>query len=361
MNLNKKPIYRSTFVMLLLIFPIIIFGKLYQFKLLNGYAFGIINRIIEWLPTEIIPTDNSYAFPLQFYRVFSFLPFDTALEWAIFWAIVMNIIFFIILLKKYKTYTMQEYIFIYASMFILDVFVFNINKDLVQCLVLLLVFFAMNLKCSNRLKIFLAALILGIESIYFRSYYILGAATSIMVYFILSIFIKKDKKKKTSTILSIISVLILLFLMIFAAQYIAPEAYEQLIGRRDTIAEDLDANTVISDWLPGDGYSNYCINYIINMFRICFPLELLLKGIKYIPFVIYQIYLAINIIKSMRHINKKHLANLSFIIGYWLMMFASESDFGTLVRHQAILLPFYLDMIKDNIRYKESRKSNEKN
>lgn len=358
MEHKRKPIYIVTFIMLLLMFPIIIFGKYYQFNMLNGYAFGIINRIINWLPTDIIPPDNSYAFPLTFYRLFRFLPFETAFEWAIFWSIIMNIIFFIILLNKYKLYTFGEYIFIYASMFILDVFVFNINKDLVQCLVLLLVFFALNVKCSNILKIIFIIIILGIESIYFRSYYILGAATTIIVFFVLSLL---GKKKKTSVLLSLFIIISMLFTMIYISQYIVPSSYDELISRRDTLAEDLDANTVIVDWIPGDSYSNYCINYTINMIRMSFPIELLLKGIKYIPFVIYQIYLAISIIKGIRHINKKHLANLSFIIGYWLMMFASESDFGTLVRHQAILLPFYIDMIKDNIKYKELRKQNEQN
>ena len=358
MESKRKPIYRVTFVMLLMIFPIIILGKFYQFNMLNEYAFGIINRILDWLPTDVIPTDNSYAFPLKFYRFFSFVPFTTPLEWAIFWAVIMNIIFFIIFLKKYKTYSFEEYIFIYASMFILDVFVFNINKDLVQCLMLLLIFLIMNLKIPDWIKILLASVVLFIESIYFRPYYIFGAVTCIIVYCVLSIFTKKNKNKKSSALISAIIILSLLFLVIYIAQYIKPDAYQQLIGRRDTIAEDLDAKTVISDWIPGDGYYNYCINYIINLFRMCFPLELLFKGIKYLPFVIYQIYLAINIIKNMRHINKKKLANASFIMGYWLMMFASESDFGTLVRHQAILLPFYLDMIREN---KEKRKNREKN
>ncbi len=68
MESKRKPIYRVTFVMLLMIFPIIILGKFYQFNMLNEYAFGIINRILDWLPTDVIPTDNSYAFPLKFYR-----------------------------------------------------------------------------------------------------------------------------------------------------------------------------------------------------------------------------------------------------------------------------------------------------
>lgn len=361
MNHKTKPINRVTFIMLLLIFPIIIFGELYQFNILSSNAFGIINRIINWLPTDIIPIDNSYSFPLRFYRLLRFLPFKTPLEWAIFWSIIMNVIFFIIFLKKYKTYTIQEYIFIYASMFILDVFVFNINKDLVQSLILLIIFIITNLKIPDWLKILLAALILVIESIFFRSYYVLGAATTLIVYFILLNFTKYNNKKKNSIVFSSILILICLFSIIFIAQYIAPEAYNQLIGRRDTVVEDLDANTVISDWLPGNGYLNYCINYTINMFRMSFPIELLIKGIKYIPFVIYQIYLTVNIIKGIKNINKKHLSNLSFIIGYWLMMFASESDFGTLVRHQATLLPFYLDMIKDNIYNKELRNNSEKN
>ena len=142
----KKKIYKDTILYLLFIFPIIIIAKYYQFNMLNSNAFGIITRLIKWLHTEIIPSDPAYAFPLQFYRTLKFLPFQTALEWGIFWSIVMNIIFFIIFLNEEEKYTIEEYIFICASMFILDVFVFNINKDLVQCLIFLIVYFIVRSK-----------------------------------------------------------------------------------------------------------------------------------------------------------------------------------------------------------------------
>lgn len=351
----KKKIYKDTVLYLLLIFPIIIIAKYYQFNMLNSNAFGIITRLIRWLHTEIIPSDPSYAFPLQFYRNLKFLPFQTALEWGIFWSLVMNFIFFIIFLRKEKKYTIEEYIFIYASMFILDVFVFNINKDLVQCLIFLIVYFIARKKISKNKKILLSSLTLIIESICFRPYYIFGAATIVISYFVLNKFI--DTRKSNNIIKVLFLILILMFTMIYVTQYIKPDSYIELLERRDTLDEDIEAITVIIDWLPGDGYFNYCINYIINLFRICFPVELLKIGAKYIPFFIYQIYLTINMIKTLNNVNKKNIVNISIVLGYWLMLFASESDFGTLVRHQAILLPFYLEIIRNNLMLKKGVKT----
>lgn len=344
---------KNTFFGLLLIFPLIIVAEFYQFNILSGYAFGIINRMIGWLHSAFVPLDNSYAFPLFFHRLLKFLPFDTAFEWGIFWAIIMNVIFFIILLRKYKTYTLTEYIFIYASMFILDVFVFNINKDIVQCLIILILYEIALINIKNIYKLFMICVILFLESLFFRSYYILGALTTIIVYIVFNKTITNDKK---SWLKASILILLLLFLCIYITQFIDSEAYNQLLGRRDTLEEDLDANTIISDMIPGDGYFNYCLNYLINLFRMLFPVELLFKGIKYIPFFVYQIFLTINILKNIKSLNKHNILNLSFVVGYWLMLFASESDFGTLVRHQAILLPFYLDIIRNNINNRKKLK-----
>lgn len=348
MKVNKNTLFEMA-----LLFIVAILGKIYQFTMLNGYAFGIINRMISLLHTNYIPLDMSYKLPLNFFRLFKFLPFSTAKEWAIFWTIIMNIVFFIFLLKYKKKYSNQELLFIYASMFILDVFVFNINKDLIQCLIVFMIFLLTNFKLSNKIKIMIAALIMFLESTCFRSYYIFGALTILIVFFVLNKYIIDKNINKKSVIKAISLILILLFVAIFIAQYINNKAYNELLSRRDTLAEDIDANTVIVDMIPGNGYINYCINYVINLLRLSFPVELLFMGIKYIPFVIYQIYLTINIIKNLKNINKINIFNISFIVGYWLMLFASESDFGTLVRHQAILFPFYLQMIDENIKRKK--------
>lgn len=344
---------KNTFLTLLLIFPIIAVAEFYQFNMLWSNAFGITGRMLNWLHTSYIPTDSSYAFPLFFHRLLRFLPFDTIFEWAVFWAIIMNIIFFIIFLKKNRAYTLTEYIFIFASMFILDVFIFNINKDIVQCLIILILYEISLLNIKNIYKVLSICIVLFLESLFFRPYYIFAALTTIIVYFVFNKALNKDKK---SWIKMFIIILLLLFLGIFIAQFIDYDAYSQLLGRRDSLAEDLDANTVISDVLPGSGYFNYCLNYVINLFRMLFPLELLFKGIKYIPFFVYQVFLTINILKNIKLLNKQNILNLSFVTGYWLMLFASESDFGTLVRHQAILLPFYLDIIQENIGNKEKKK-----
>lgn len=355
---KETKIYKKTFLTLLLIFPIIAVAEFYQFNMLWGNAFGITGRMLSWLRTSYIPDDPAYSFPLLFHRIFSFLPFDTIFEWAVFWAIIMNIVFFIFFIKRNKYYTKAEYLFIFSSMFILDVFVFGINKDIVQCIIIILIYMITLLKIKDIYKLLCICGILLLESLFFRSYYILAIATILIVFYALKRYKKSPKK---NLVYMIITIFILLFLFIFLTQFINPDAYKQLLSRRDSLEDALEARTVIINLIPGSGYFNYCINYIINSIRMLFPVELLFMGVKYIPFFIYQLYLTIHIIKNIKNSDKNNLLNLSIVLGYWLMLFASESDFGTLVRHQAILLPFYLDIIKENSMKKRGAKKNEKN
>ena len=127
-----------------------------------------------------------------------------------------------------------------------------------------------------------------------------------------------------------------------------PDAYEQLVLRRSTLLEDIDANTLILNLYPGFSFASFCINYVINLFRILFPLELIRK-IKYIPFVVYQLYLTYNLFLGLKNNRKEQFVNLSFLLAYTLMLVASESDFGTLVRHQSVLMFSYLYLINSNL------------
>lgn len=345
---NAKTFYNLIFAFIILA----VIAKIYQYTMMKAYSFGIMNRILGWLYMDNIPGDSSYAFPVKVYRYIRFLGFKTNLEWSIFFAIIMNIVIFSLLIKFKDKYSKQETIFIYASMFILDVFVFNLNKDLVQGIMILIMYGVIkNQKLSNIAKLVIVSSILVYESINFRPYYILIVGLLLLNYFVFYRFTKTEKAiTKKKVFVTIVAMLLLMFIGISLTKYIQPDSYEQLIHRRDNIERDIDANTIIVDWVKGDSYIVYCINYVINFVRICFPIELILKGKFYIIFVIYQIYLTINLIKGIKGINKDSICYKSFILAYWMTMVASESDFGTLVRHQSILIMFYMMLINDNLK-----------
>lgn len=356
---NAKTFYNLALVLVILA----VAAKVYQYTMMKAYSFGIMNRILQYIYSDVIPSDPSYAFPVKIYRYISFISFQTNLEWSIFFVAIMNVVFLILLIKFKDIYSKQETIFIYASMFILDVFVFNLNKDLIQAVMVLIMYGVIkNNKIGNRAKLIILFAILLFESINFRPYYILIAGLLLLNYFIFNRLTKTKKAiTKRKVMITIIVMLLIMFLGIFLTKYIQPDSYEQLVHRRDNIERDIDANTIITDWVKGDNYIIYCINYVINFVRICFPIELLFKGSFYIIFVIYQIYLTINMIKGIKSINKEAIIYKSFILAYWMTMVASESDFGTLVRHQSILIMFYMMLINDNLKLKEKEVNDKEN
>lgn len=345
---KTKPL-KKTFLILLLIFPLAIISKLFQYTFMGKENFIIMDYILSYIPRSDLPLDKSFAFPIQVYRLFSFLPFKTSFEWSMFWAILFSIIIFVLLLK-YRKFSIKEYIFIFSSLFIIDLTVLNMNKDLIQFLVLIIIYGIIKSNLKDVKKIIIISVIFLFESLVFRAYYILICGLLIMICYILKYFIGLNQVKKKSVIKALFLILACMFFGIYLMKYVSFSSYQELINRRDILMnESITAATKIVNLLPGEDYINFMINYFINFLRICFPIELLLKGFQYIPFVIYQFFLTINMFKLIRKTQKNNYILIALLIAHWLTFAASESDFGTLVRHQSILLFIYLDMLKINI------------
>lgn len=130
-----------------------------------------------------------------------------------------------------------------------------------------------------------------------------------------------------------------------------PTVYNQLINLRYSInynrVDSIDAVTIINDVFPSSSPFFYCINYIINLIRMLFPIELILKGIKYIPFIVYQIYFSVNIIKKLKEKDTVYNNKLFFsiIIAYILTSNLYEPDFGSLIRHETALMLIIFDIL----------------
>lgn len=342
----QKKIYKNTFYLLLLIFPVAFFAKIYEYNFMDDNAFVIIRYILNGVYNNILTGDKSFDFPILIFSFFKFLPIgNNIINWGIFNAIIMNIVCFIILLRNEK-YTIVEYIFLYFTIFILNFTVFDINKDIVQFIVVLFIYMIFSLKkLNNKLKVIFCFTILLLESLVFREYYILTAGLFILIYIMLLGLIKQSNKQ--STIAKIIFIFLFFFLAVYIMKYISYESYNQLINRRASL-EYIEANTLIKNLIPGTSYGTFCINYIINLFRCMFPIELIGMGIKYIIFAIYQFYISANIIKSIKKINHLNLLWVAFILAYSMTLAASESDFGTFVRHQSVLIFFYAFLFRKN-------------
>lgn len=335
---------KKTFYMLLLVFPIAFLAKVYQYNFTGGLNFGIMNYIrIGILKNELIGM-KSYDFPIKVYSIFKFLGMQTNLQWSIFVTTIFTVIMFLMLLR-YKTYSTKEYIFIFFSMFILCWTVMNLNKDSIQLMFMLIIYKVCSSNMTNKKKIVISAMIFFVESLCFREYYILVAGLTLLIYFVINKKLQNNDGKYLKDVFIIFG---LFFIGIFLCQFVSKDSYNELVNRRDSLENIENVRTIIKDKISGSNFGIFMINYIINFFRIIFPIELIKFGAKYMIFFVYQLMSTGAIIKSLKKIKQEKLVFFVIVLAYTIMLVASESDFGTLARHQSVLMMFYITLLRED-------------
>lgn len=350
---KSKVYYKNTFYLLLLIIVFSIFIKFFQYNYLDDKYFYDSNGILEII-SGLRVADKSYMFTADFFKTMNIFKFNSLFSWGIFLTIISVIPLFIFLLKKEKKYTILQYVFIYMSMFFLGIYVFNLGKDYIQFLFFLLMYIVIkNKNISNLKKMILISFILIFEALNFRIYYIIMLGMIWIFYSGYLIFLKNKQHKYVNMKKIVILSLISFFIIVFIAQKISVENYNSLINARNSVnlyrENSTDALTIINDLLGNN--NNYFIfigNYIINSFRIMFPIELITVGIKYLPFIVYQIYITLNIIKSIKNVNKENILTVIIIVSYEMVAIIFEPDFGSFIRHQTALFLFLVDLILIN-------------
>ena len=341
---NKTKVF-----LIYLIFIIAIFCKYFQFGYLSSKYFIDSNKILLMIRDINITRSLSYEVTASFFRNINFFKFDSLFDWSIYLTVIFNIIFFILLIC-YKEYTISELIFIYASMALLDIFSFNLSKEIIQILIFNLIYFIILLKCiSNKKKVLLINIILILESIFFRNYYILFLISFNITYYYFSTTKIKSIQKMTplkKLILSIITFLIILGTSVF----IVPSLYYSLLEIRYISEYNLaGANTVIKNVFQNDSsYYYYILNYIVNFIRILMPIELLKKGIYYFPFVIYQLSVTYYIISSIKEYKTKNIITVAVVLAYFMTSVTFEPDFGSVVRHESTIFMLLLLLKKES-------------
>lgn len=340
--MNKK-VNKNTFFLLLLIFVVSAIGKIYQYTMSEAFGFGIMNYIRNGIINNKLVGQKAYDFPIKIFSVFKFLGFTTNLEWSIFFTLLFTPIMFFLLLK-FKKYSLKQYIYIYFSMFVLSWTVFNANKDLIQLIFLLLIYGLFQTKLSNNKKILISAFIFFIESLVFREYYIIEAGLILICYYFLSKQIKNEKK--LGIIKSVIPIFVIFFIGVYLCRFISYSSFDELINRRESLEDITGVTTIIKNVFSGNSTIFFIPNYIINFVRICLPIEIIKFGPKYIIFFIYQVFNISLLQQSIKKLNIKNITYVTLVLSYLIMLVASESDFGTLARHQSVLLMYYINLMK---------------
>lgn len=339
--------YKKRMGYLSVIFIIAIACKIFQYTALPRKYFIDSNKILAMIEDSSIVRNMSYVFTSNFFRAINIFKIDNLVDWSLLITIIFSVVFFLILLK-YKELTISEFIFIYVSLILLNIFSFNLSKEVIQIMIFISIYcILVSKKGKIGRKIILINVVLILETIFFREYYILFIlAFNIFCYFF--IFTKKLKIREMNWIIKALCCIATFLFILGISSTVSPDSYRELIRIR-TISENnlAEANTVIINIFKNDGrYYTYVLNYIVNFFRILIPIELLAKNITYIPFILYQVVVSYYIVKALIIRNSKNILTIGVVFSYFMVSITFEPDFGSVVRHESTLFILLLLMKK---------------
>lgn len=359
----KKKILTSTLFGCYLILMETIIIKAVQYKILPGKYFYDSGHILAVMNGSNW-TDIGYTFTANFFNRINIFGFTTIQEWSYLLAAIFSILL-VVVLMKYRKFSLVQYIYIFASVGLLNIYVFNLSKDIIQFLFFFAIYLILTTKIGNVKKLLLCCLILIYEAINFRVYYLIMAMLMITIYWIYIFLIKDRTMTRESVVKIIILALIAFFIEVYFVQMFSEENYESIILARYNVnvwrEYDIDAVTIIND--PFGKSTNYRIfiqNYLVNTLRMMIPIELFAKGVKYIPFIIYQIFVTYNIFKMSSKINDNNIMWLITVISFMMVSIIFEPDFGSFIRHESALILLLLQInVFNNQRFAGKRNKEE--
>ena len=284
---------RGTFYLLFLIYPIAICTKFIQYNYLPSKYFYDSNLILNLVNSNLLIDDKAYLFAMHFFKIINIFHFDSLLQWSIFLAIIFNTVWFKQLLKK-ESYNLMQYLFIYSATVLLNIYIFNISKDIIQFIFFEIMYLIVNKKnIKDKTKILICSIILVYEALFFRTYYGIMFLLFITILLIYNLFIKNKKIVLSKIAKIFLGTLVIFFIELFLLSLFSTENYNSILNARSNVninrMNSADANTIINDYLNvNNKYLNFIGNYLINVLRFFCPLELLFINVKYIFFIIYQ-------------------------------------------------------------------------
>ena len=344
MDLTNQRIRQSNRDMaLILMIPTMILAKLiYLYVLPDKYYFD------SWRMTSMLNEDGKfvawegYQTTVDFYRKINFFHLTNVNQWSLMLGPIMTLLIMYVV-SKTKEMEMKECIFLLMSTGLLNIYVFNITKELIQMLFFLLILIIINLSINNTfLKIVGCAAVFYWESTFYRTYYIIMAVLTVFIYFLFNWLKNRRVIRKKEVFFTVALCFVAVFLFLYASQFISAEDYNEAISVRDSTANEM-ATTVISNPIPVNGNLGiFMFDYVINAVRMMFPLELMVKDVVYTPFVIYQFFILYYFIKTMvnlKRLDSNMVAVISCFSAYLLGSFIFEPDFGSWVRHESATFP----------------------
>ncbi len=359
MKNNNK--YFSVYIVLLLSLIAIIFGKVVRYTIMEE---TLVIPGIGWSMVDDINADNyDFASTIKDNEtdeaksnatknagfIFSKIDFlnlaDTYYEYEIIISIVWNIFVLLIIFNLKKNYLLLEMLFILASVSVLNVFDFCLAKEPIQMLYFILMYLILISKKSQTFKFVGSILVFLLSALTYRNYYILMACFMVFTYILYKIITHDEKAVKLGkTLFIFLAIYFCYFFALNISKYLASDAFNELIRvrlRTSTAASDMRA------LFMSENLVLFTLDYLIMIFRMLIPIELLRLGPKYFIYVLYQVMISFIMFKSLKNVKLISSDRRIALFIYFAFLLGSatfEPDFGSWIRHEAVLFPIFMIM-----------------
>lgn len=351
MNIEQRKLRRQNRdLALFLMVPTAIIAKIIQLFFLPERYFFDSWRMIGML-TEAggMASWSGYQTAVDFHRAINIFHLSTTTQFSIVYGLIMTPVCMLVV-SKVKEMEVREVLFTLMATGVLNIYVFNLNKEMPQILYFFAIYIVISIPINNNfIKTVGCALIYYWESTSFRSYYIIMAALVIALYFIFTWLRRKHKISKIHIMLTVVSCFVLVFVFFYLSSFIAPDDYNEALNTRDGTTQAVDAvgtggaNSAIRNPIEVNGNLGvFMYDYVINAVRMMIPVELIFKSPGYIPFFVYQIFIMLYLFRTLKNIkliNQKMVVVLSCFVAYFFGSVVFEPDFGSWVRHEATTFP----------------------
>ncbi len=350
MDINRRVIRQNNRDLALkMIIPTAILAKCIQLFFLPTKYFFDSWRMVDMLNNGDKATSGwgAYQDAVDFHMKINIFNLKTTEQFSIFYGIIMTILVMFIV-SRTKEMEMKEVLFTLMATGVLNIYVFNINKEMIQILYFLAIYAVISIPIKNTfIKMLLCAGIFYYESLNFRNYYIIMAAMAIFLYFIFLWLKKRNYINATKICIVVVLCFVGVLVFFYASQFVAYDDYIDALNVRDgstsTIGEAGGANSAIINPIEvNSNFNNFMIDYVINAFRMMIPIELIFKSPGYAPFFVYQIFILMYLFRTLRNIkkiNNNMVVTLSCFVAYFFGSVVFEPDFGSWVRHEATTFP----------------------
>ena len=325
----------------------------------DKYFFDSLN-ILQMMQDEsyFLTRDKSYQFTATVFSYLNFLNLTTIAEWHIILGLLFSFVFLILILDAREPTTSESF-YLFAVFGLLEIFVFTISKDLCQfCIYCIIVLCYRFFRDSKNLPVLGTALVLAVEALLFRTYYGLIAILFVLLITLFRVYgMGRDVEANKKLLCIVVLVLVTVFFVMFFTFHFAETYYDKIasvrISTNDTRIDSEDAVTMINNLFRPEEVTEspliLYVNYLINAIRMLFPFELLIKGVMYIPFCIYQLFTTCYMIRALAKAIVTGNWELCFFLAVYLAYFSVsvmfEPDFGSWVRHEASAFPIMIHLL----------------